>query len=125
STGAGFVDLAGVNANRSCSVVFRNAAGDRLGFVGNADTGGTLYITADVPSIALNRRPTFAGSLAWDEGNLAIPIGWGGAIPSARDLNTYTSPGYYHQSANSGASAGSNYPTANAGLLEVRNNGTS
>ncbi|WP_286950570.1 MULTISPECIES: gp53-like domain-containing protein [Brevundimonas] len=69
STGAGFVDLAGVNANRSGSVVFRNAAGERLGFVGNVDTGGTLYINADVPNIAFNRRPTFGGHLAWDAGN--------------------------------------------------------
>lgn len=73
STGAGFVDLAGVSANRSGSVVFRNAAGDRLGFVGNADTGGSLYITADVPNIVINRRPTFAGNLAWDAGNLSDP----------------------------------------------------
>jgi len=125
STGAGFVDLAGVNANRSGSVVFRNAAGDRLGFVGNADTGGTLYITADVPNIALNRRPTFAGSLAWDEGNLAIPIGWLGVIPATgSDLDTYMTPGYAHQNTNAGAATGANYPTANAGLLEVRRSGT-
>ncbi|MEN5176740.1 gp53-like domain-containing protein [Brevundimonas diminuta] len=69
STGAGFVDLAGVSANRTGSVVFRNAAGDRLGFVGNADSAGALYINADVPNIALNRRPTFNGRLAWDAGN--------------------------------------------------------
>ncbi|MFY0399965.1 tail fiber protein [Brevundimonas naejangsanensis] len=69
SAGAGFVDLAGVSPNSSGSVVFRNAEGERLGYVGNIDTGGTLYISAVVPNIALNRRPTFAGQIAWDTGN--------------------------------------------------------
>lgn len=68
STGAGFVDLAGVSANSSGSVVFRDNAGARLGYLGNANAT-TLNIAADVANIALNRRPTFAGNLAWDAGN--------------------------------------------------------
>lgn len=35
------------------------------------------------------------------------------------DLNTLTNPGRYHQDANANALTGSNYPIANAGLLEV------
>lgn len=35
------------------------------------------------------------------------------------DLNTLTNPGRYHQGANANALTGSNYPIANAGLLEV------
>ncbi|QDK01904.1 minor tail protein [Arthrobacter phage Vibaki] len=40
-------------------------------------------------------------------------------IPSGADLNAYTTPGFYHQPANAGAAAGSNYPQPLAGLLEV------
>jgi len=40
-------------------------------------------------------------------------------IPSATDLNTYTTTGLYHQHANAGASGGTNYPTPYAGLLTV------
>lgn len=69
STGAGWVDLAGVSANSSGSVVFRNAAFQRVGYIGNV-SATTLNIFADVANIALNRRPTFAGHLAWDAGNL-------------------------------------------------------
>ncbi|MCZ4108564.1 tail fiber domain-containing protein [Brevundimonas diminuta] len=62
----------------------------------------------------------------WTDANLAIPIGWLGVIPaSGSDLNAYMTPGYAHQNTNAGAAAGANYPTANAGLLEVRKSGTS
>ncbi|QWY81929.1 minor tail protein [Arthrobacter phage Sicarius2] len=45
-------------------------------------------------------------------------------IPSAVDLNTYTSAGFYHQGANNSAAAGTNYPVALAGLLEVFTSGS-
>lgn len=38
---------------------------------------------------------------------------------TTHDLNTYTTAGNYHQNANSGASSGTNYPIAQAGLLQV------
>ena len=41
------------------------------------------------------------------------------AIGNAADLNAYTTPGLYFQSANAQASAGKNYPEAVAGSLEV------
>lgn len=40
-------------------------------------------------------------------------------IPSATDLNTYVTTGLYHQHSNAGASGGTNYPSAYAGLLTV------
>ena len=43
------------------------------------------------------------------------------SIPSGADLNSYISQGVYHQDANSWAAAGTNYPVALAGLLEVFN----
>ncbi|MBO9500756.1 tail fiber protein [Brevundimonas sp. A19_0] len=42
-----------------------------------------------------------------------------GAISSGQDLNDYVTTGIYHQSSNSQAASGANYPTPAAGLLEV------
>lgn len=42
-----------------------------------------------------------------------------GTIPGGVDLNTYTTPGIYHQSASANAASGSNYPIAAAGMLVV------
>lgn len=47
-----------------------------------------------------------------------------GTIPSGADLNTYTSKGYWHQTSNSNAGAGTNYPESLAGMLEVQNDGS-
>ena len=40
-------------------------------------------------------------------------------IPTAANLNNYTTPGFFHQNSNANAAAGTNYPTAVAGMLEV------
>lgn len=41
------------------------------------------------------------------------------AIPTDADLNTYITPGEYHQASNTSAAAGTNYPVPYAGSLEV------
>jgi hypothetical protein len=58
---------------------------------------------------------TSAGTSAptWSNG---LPVA---QIPNAANLNTYTTPGLYHQSSDSQATAGTNYPAALSGLLEV------
>ncbi|HCW18355.1 pyocin knob domain-containing protein [Achromobacter sp.] len=43
---------------------------------------------------------------------------------TAHDLNTYQTPGQYRQASTAGATAGSNYPVAIGGLLEVTGTGT-
>jgi hypothetical protein len=43
----------------------------------------------------------------------------GVSIPSGADLNTYTSTGWYYQDLNGNAVSGTNYPSPNAGKLEV------
>lgn len=45
------------------------------------------------------------------------------AIGSGEDLDTYTTPGVYVQNQSAGASGGTNYPVANAGMLEVLDGG--
>ena len=45
----------------------------------------------------------------------------GSEIPTAANLNTYRTTGFYTQNSNADAAAGSNYPTANAGILQVIN----
>ena len=41
------------------------------------------------------------------------------AIGASKNLNDYTTPGFYYQSANASAASGSNYPIAEAGTLIV------
>ena len=48
----------------------------------------------------------------------------GTEIPSNQNLNNYRTTGYYNQNSNADAASGSNYPTANAGMLEVINDDT-
>lgn len=95
STGAGWVDLAGVSANSSGSVVFRDADFNRRGYIGNA-SATTLNIVADVPNIALNRRPTFAGNLAWDAGNFN-PANYMSAVVANWLNTTDGKPRFYFQ----------------------------
>ena len=45
----------------------------------------------------------------------------GGEIPGSTDLNTYRTSGIYPQNANADATSGSNYPIAQAGILQVIN----
>lgn len=44
-------------------------------------------------------------------------------IPTSADLNTYTIAGLYHQNSTANAAAGTNYPTALAGMLSVTADG--
>lgn len=62
------------------------------------------------PLVSVDTRATWR-ALAFD-----TPI----ILPTAaHDLNSYTAAGVYHQSANTGAAAGTNYPVAMAGWLTV------
>jgi len=45
----------------------------------------------------------------------------GNTLPASVDLNTYRSTGFFTQNSNSNAASGTNYPTANAGILQVIN----
>lgn len=45
-------------------------------------------------------------------------------IPSSMDLDTYTTPGLYHQPSSANAGNGTNYPFGLAGLLEVFSSGS-
>ena len=40
-------------------------------------------------------------------------------IPGGADLNSYQTPGFYHQPTSANATSGSNYPTSQAGTLLV------
>lgn len=56
---------------------------------------------------------------AWGDHATQNYLKKGADIGSGIDLDTYLSSGYYHQNANAGAAAGSNYPVGTAGMLEV------
>lgn len=47
------------------------------------------------------------------------------SIPNAANLNNYTTTGYYAQTSNAFAAAGTNYPSPYAGMLTVSNSGGS
>jgi hypothetical protein len=56
------------------------------------------------------------------DGRLAasqVPVPFAVNLPSGINLDTYVTPGTYHQNTNAGAAAGANYPSPHAGLLEV------
>jgi len=53
------------------------------------------------------------------------PVVYSAALPTtAHDLNTYVAPGTFYQTTIAGATAGTNYPVANVGFLEVVATGT-
>ncbi|TRM51473.1 hypothetical protein YH64_018405 [Achromobacter sp. LC458] len=53
------------------------------------------------------------------------PVVYSAALPTtAHDLNTYVTPGTFYQTTIAGATAGTNYPVANVGFLEVVAAGT-
>lgn len=54
---------------------------------------------------------------------ITASLKYAGAIGASEDLDTYTAPGIYVQNQSAGASGGTNYPVANAGMLEVLDGG--
>ncbi|WP_241052536.1 pyocin knob domain-containing S74 family peptidase [Achromobacter xylosoxidans] len=80
----------------------------QVGKTDNDKTGDPLRVA--MQKVNANFATTQAGL---DSVGNASPIGAG------VDLNTLTRPGRYHQATNANAQSGSNYPLANAGLLEV------
>jgi hypothetical protein len=82
----------------------------------------------DLADASLTDTPVEGDSLIYTSGRWdyrPIAGGSGGGpvvaeIPTAMDLDTYTTPGIYTQGATAGAAAGTHYPIALAGLLEVR-----
>ena len=59
------------------------------------------------------------GHTVFDEGHAPGVLNVKGYIPDAADLNDYTETGFWHQSSNSNAGRGQNYPATQAGLLTV------
>lgn len=85
-------------------------------------TAGSVLSATDIPSLPWSKITT--GKPTTLEG-YGITDGWGQGvdIPTAVDLDTYTTSGWYHQNTNTGANTGSNYPVAKAGMLEVFSDG--
>jgi hypothetical protein len=82
-------------------------------------TAATHNDTEYVKSVN-GHAPDTAGSVAVTSQD--IFSGQAIAIPGAADLNDYTTPGLYYQSANVQAASGKNYPEPNAGTLEIYKN---
>lgn len=83
----------------------------------NNGTAVPLYVEGGVTT---NVAPVAAGDLT--RKNYVDGLVTGIGIPTAADLNTYTLAGVYTQSSSAQAAAGTNYPSVQAGVLEVRAN---
>lgn len=79
----------------------------------NQLTNGAGYITSYV-----NTQYTAGTGLALSGTTFKLN---GGEIPSGVNLNTYRTTGIYCQNSNADTNSGSNWPTNNAGILEVWN----
>ena len=86
----------------------------------NWDSAYTWGNHADEGYITSYTNTTYSAGTGIDLNGTTFRLN-GGAIPTGVDLNTYRSTGIYSQNSNSQAAAGSNYPVAQAGVLEVWN----
>lgn len=72
--------------------------------------------TAEAKTTATNLAVTPAGV---QEALSQWGIGSSNALANGTDLDTVTTPAIYHQATNSSAASGSNYPEAQAGIMQV------
>ncbi len=105
-----------------------------LNFYENSDLrlsfaqGGNATFTGTITASGYNDT-NWNTAYSWGdhstEGYLTSSTGFpkGTDIPGSANLNSYTSPGYYHQNGNSNATSGTNYPANLAGMLTVTADG--
>ncbi|WP_258876339.1 pyocin knob domain-containing protein [Pectobacterium aroidearum] len=104
--------IAGVAFDGTADIALTPANVGALPAAGTAVAATKLAVARKIAGVA------FDGSADIDintQGVFATSLSIGNAV----DLNTYTSPGLYHQAANVQAASGKNYPEAQAGSLEV------
>ena len=108
-----------INAQLAANVVGAN----ELNVVGNGTTA--QYLRSDGDGTFTWATPTDTNTTYTASHGLSLSgtdIRYNGfEIPSAADLNTYRTTGYYTQNANADAVAGTNYPVSAAGILQVIN----
>ena len=97
-------------------------------YIGTLSANNTTYVNGKTEgNLNVNNATTAYGKT---EGNLNVNNATTATrlttadIPNAADLNNYTTTGIYHQGLNAQAATGSNYPIAEAGLLEVYTGGS-
>lgn len=89
-----------------------------------ADGSAALIIcTATAFRAVIFNGPVIVGTTPGTVADGVAALQYKGAIGASEDLDTYTTPGIYVQNQISGASGGTNYPVANAGMLEVLDGG--
>jgi hypothetical protein len=127
SDGSGTLGLFARNGSGSVNTrLYLNGKTGNLTVGSSTDNGtdtfqvnGSAYVSGTLksPTPALYDNSTNSATTAFVLAN-AMPM----RAPlsgASTDLNTYTSSGIYHQSANANAGTGANYPVAYAGMLEV------
>ena len=98
------------------SIAALGTAADRIGYTTGVDTWAETAISS------FGRSLIDDANAATARGTLGIGAGIpqdSVAIPGSANLNSYTTPGFYHQPLNTDAESGSNYPSPHAGALTV------
>ena len=98
------------------SISALGTATDRLAYTTGVDTWAEAAISS------FGRSLIDDANAATARGTLGIGAGIpqdSVLIPGSANLNSYTTPGFYHQPSNADAASGSNYPVPNAGALTV------
>lgn len=105
----------------------RNGVLTATGFAGSLDGNAataTALQTARTLTIGSTGKAFSGGAnLAWSLTEIlgnATPA-TAAEMPGGADLNSYTTPGFYYQTANADAASGTNYPVASAGSMVVMN----
>lgn len=112
-----------VNVSSGTNIVFPSplVTGDRVNFY----RFRAFDVATAVAYIAQSLSPSEQAQARQNIGlgDILASLRYMGSIGSAEDLDTYTTPGVYVQNQSAGASGGTNYPVANAGMLEVLDGG--
>lgn len=98
------------------SIAALGTAADRIGYTTGVDTWAETAISS------FGRSLIDDANAATARGTLGIGAGIpqdSVVIPGSEDLDSYTTPGFYHQPTNADAASGSNYPVSVAGALTV------
>lgn len=82
-----------------------------------------IICTATAFRAVIFNGPVIVGTTPGTVADGVAALQYKGAIGASEDLDTYTTPGIYVQNQSAGASGGTNYPVANAGMLEVLDGG--
>ena len=106
-----------VSLGRTSQVVYEKAGPERQWW--RTGLGTTWTAWKEIAAYESGGQLKAADGVAADDVATVGQLNEAASLPDAVDLDDYTTPGLWHQDANTQAATGTNYPTPHAGLLEV------